>query len=280
MGCRDVRRCRTREGSEQFCPVCDTFLGWHDPEPDGPVGAAEAAAAPERRRRRTPPGPPTPPPTAAAAAAAGADRVRPRRSVGDHRDRGLADVPGTFPLVIRNGSTIVDSYEVVVLDPPRGSAQARRHQPAARRVATGAAHPRRAARGPGGRPARRRGRRCAPRSTRRGGRGAADRRRAPVGPAGGCWPTPRWSGSTTSTGARSGCVWTTGRPTTRALPAGGVGPRGRRRARLRAAFVGVPAGGGRRDGAVRRSAARARDGGDPPAERDRHRRGRARSASR
>ncbi|MEO9326031.1 hypothetical protein ABFT23_21235 [Nocardioides sp. C4-1] len=117
-------RCGTpRSGpGEQFCPVCDTFLAWHAPATDE-VAAPPAPAADEAGPPTVPfslPGqPPAPPRPSADAPRRPPDRVRPPVVSTDTAEVEVAPlVPGTFPLALRNGSSIVDSYEVVVADPP------------------------------------------------------------------------------------------------------------------------------------------------------------------
>ena len=109
-------RCGTpRTGSASFCPVCDTFLGWHDDEtPIATVAETEAARASDSDQA-TPPAPPTPPPAPPPVA----DRVRPPVVSTETSEVVVAtDAPGTFSVAIRNSSTIVDSYTLQVADPP------------------------------------------------------------------------------------------------------------------------------------------------------------------
>ena len=98
--------------SASFCSNCDTFLGWHDDIAAAPVGAADDAAAGTGADEAAPPLPPPPPP-------ARTDPVRaPAVSTESTEVVVAVDAPGTFQMVVRNTSTIVDSYVIDVADPP------------------------------------------------------------------------------------------------------------------------------------------------------------------
>jgi hypothetical protein len=101
--------------SASFCSSCDTFLGWHDDVDPAPVVAAEetasgaaGAGADTVIDEAAPPPPPRP------------DPVRPPPAVSTESSEVVvaADAPGTFQMVVRNTSTIVDSYLIEVADPP------------------------------------------------------------------------------------------------------------------------------------------------------------------
>jgi len=119
-------RCGTpRVGTEEFCPVCDTFFAWHEgdvevvdpPPPAAPPddGVRPAAVPPPYEPPVPGPAVPAPPP----AARPKVDRVRPPVVSTDTTEVLVAPTaPGTFPLLMRNSSTIVEAYEVEVVDRP------------------------------------------------------------------------------------------------------------------------------------------------------------------
>jgi hypothetical protein len=97
--------------SASFCQGCDTFLGWHDDLDEAPERAADEAAtgadsAAAGIAEATAPPPPS-------------DRVRPPAVSTETSEVVVApDAPGIFQMVLRNNSTIVDSYVIHVADPP------------------------------------------------------------------------------------------------------------------------------------------------------------------
>lgn len=114
-------RCGTpRIEGQEFCPVCDTFFGWHEEPDEADADAAVAApVTPARPAAPAPPPyqppadvPPKPPPPKV-------DRVRPPVVTTEATEVVVSPtLPGTFPLLVRNGSTIVEAYEIDVVDAP------------------------------------------------------------------------------------------------------------------------------------------------------------------
>lgn len=98
--------------SASFCSGCDTFLGWHVDVDEAPVGAAEdAATGAAGAGAKTATDEASPPPRT--------DPVRPPAVSTETSEVVVAaDAPGTFQMVVRNTSTIVDSYGIEVADPP------------------------------------------------------------------------------------------------------------------------------------------------------------------
>ncbi len=96
-----------------FCHACDSFLGWHDDvdeAPQGPPGEAATGASDAGTAAGTDEETAPPPPS---------DRVRPPAVSTERSEVVVApDAPGTFQMVVRNNSTIVDSYVINVADPP------------------------------------------------------------------------------------------------------------------------------------------------------------------
>ena len=97
--------------SASFCQVCDTFLGWLDDEsPEGTAAADTPTADPGTGAATGADAAAAPPPR---------DRVRPPVVSTESTEVVVAaDAPGTFQMVVRNNSTIVDSYVIQVDDPP------------------------------------------------------------------------------------------------------------------------------------------------------------------
>lgn len=105
--------------SATFCAACDEYLGWTQvihlpqqvPQPrQAPTGATHDGPGPSTGA--TAPRPPaTPPPSSLAQA--------PAVSVATAEVVVTPDAPGSFEIGVKNGSTIVDSYLVHAVDPPR-----------------------------------------------------------------------------------------------------------------------------------------------------------------
>jgi hypothetical protein len=138
-------RCGAARDGSEFCPVCDTFFAWHAPSsgaptdptstmemPAPPAPSDEAGAGASRLAplapqpppyvppvtpRATPPAPPAPPRPAATPRPA--DRVLPPVVTTETTEVTVTpEASGTFPLVVRNPSTIVEAYDVVLVGAP------------------------------------------------------------------------------------------------------------------------------------------------------------------
>lgn len=116
MAERVCRTCGTPEnGTAAFCHVCDTYLGWTlnidipDPTTDTPL---------------PPPPPPPPGPSPGQAGAPGPEAPRPDRvlppvaSLKQTEVVVTAGTPGRFDVLLKNDSTIVDSYVILLAEPP------------------------------------------------------------------------------------------------------------------------------------------------------------------
>lgn len=118
MAERVCRTCGTPENGEAaFCHVCDTYLGWSVTSTSVPSTGGGAVAPP--------PPPPPPPgirpdtPVRPPVDAPRRDRVLPPAASLTQTEVVVSpEAPATFEVSIKNDSTIVDSYEIHLADPP------------------------------------------------------------------------------------------------------------------------------------------------------------------